>query len=364
MTFSQTVLNLHSSSTTNASDATATNSSEATTNPTTTGTTVPSPNSSPNPSLTTPFSTASISQSAPVQTPSNTPVNSQPNLQWKLLEMVQVTDDPVDMDAGAPMQWFKFSGVQPDSQGPIVLLSGFNGATKNDSRVLQLLQKALSSGVIAAASDIYLCPIVNPTSSSKAPYLNQSKVDILNAFPTEKALKGTYKTTPEVQSILHWIEKIEPKAVITLQSEKALLNHFGITDELMEKLSALAERPILSIGDEPSEEVEEEVTYNALGMPIQATPVTRFIQSPKPNRNFDGHIGKWCEEKEVLWLSLSVDSEKKSFDEIKEDWRLNIGPAMKWLLEAPRFNPPEQEPEVEAPTVVGVLDLPPEFMNL
>ena len=289
--------------------------------------------------------------------------NTQPNLKWKLLEMVQVTDDPMDSDVGAPMQWFKFSGTQPEVQEPIVLLAGFNGATKNDNRVLQLLQKALSSGVISSSSDIYLCPIVNPTSSSRKPQLNDNGIDIYNGFPVE-GFKN-FKQTPEIQSILGWIERIEPKAVITLQTDEASMSHKGVTEEILEKLTALAERPVLELGETLKEEEAEEPTLNALGLPIQTT--TMFKMAPEKtqeSRDLTGNIGNWCEEKELIWLSLSVDSNKKSFDEIKEDWRLNIGPAMKWLLEAPRFNPPAQEPEVEAPTVVGVLDLPPELMNI
>ncbi len=289
---------------------------------------------------------------------------SSPNLQWTLLEMVQVTEDCMDSDHAAPMQWFKFNGSNPDAQGPIILLSGFNGATKNDSRMLQLLQKALSSGVISASSDIYLCPIVNPTSKSKKSHVNRLGVDILNSFPTAATMKNGVTNAPEIQSILYWIEKVQPKAVITLHSEKAFLNQFGVADELIEKLSALAERPLLKIGESPEVEIIEEVSYNALGLPIKMAPAFRAYEEPRVIRNDDGHIGRWCEEKEIIWLSVSVDAEQKSFDDIKEDWRLNIGPAMKWLLEAPRFNPPEQEPEVETPTVVGVLDLPPELMFL
>jgi hypothetical protein len=271
--------------------------------------------------------------------------------QWKLLEMIQMGDDLSDSESGALIQWLKFAGTDPEAQGPLVILAGFEGPAKNDSRVLQLLQKALSSGVIDTVSDIYLCPVANPTPNKKAPHLNVRGNDIMNDFPTLKNNAASdLGQSFEVSTLIRWIESVQPKAILTLQANKPYINQYGVAEELIEKLGTLSERPLLNIGEVPAIEEEE----NPIKIP----------EEELPTHNFDKNIGQWCTEKEILWLNFSVDSAKKSFDELREDWRLNLGPALKWLLEGPRFNPPIEEPAFATPTVIPTLDLPPELMNL
>ena len=285
---------------------------------------------------------------------------SQPQ-QWKLLEMVHLSDDPTDPDAGAPLQWLKLAGSNPDQQEPILILGGFQGSVQNDNRVLQLLQKALSSGIIQTCSDIYLCPIVNPSCRNSEPHLNRDRQDIMNSFPLEGF---TDKLPMESQAIINWVERIQPKAIITLDSGENLINQNGVADDLLEKVAALAEREVLSIGEKPTEEIQEEPQLNALGMPIEAFQTRTFSEDSQLKRSLEFNIGKWCEEKEIIWINFSITSDKMSFEEIREDWRMNLGPAMKWIFEGPRFNPPEEDPVLDSPTVVPTLDLPPELMNL
>jgi hypothetical protein len=270
--------------------------------------------------------------------------------QWKLLEMVHVGEDPTDIENSAPLQWLKFSGTQPETQGPIVILSGFEGSARNDSRILQLLQKALSSGIINTISDLYLCPIVNPNANPKASHLNLKGNDIMYDFPTLKNKAASdVAQSAEVTHLIRWIEKIQPKAILSLQADKNYINSSGVSEEVIEKLTTLSERPLLAIGERPAL-TEEEKKKNA----------TEEV----PTHNLDKSLGQWCAEKEILWINFAVDAGKRDFEELREDWRLNIGPALKWLLEGPRFNPPVEEPFFIAPTVIPSVELPPELMNL
>ena len=273
--------------------------------------------------------------------------------QWKLLEMLHIGDDPMDSDSGAPLQWLKFSGTQPDAQGPIVILAGFSGSARNESRILQLLQKALSNGIISTVSDLYLCPIVNPASQSKAPHLSHRGNDIFNDFPTLKDKSASdIGQSFEVTQLLRWISKVQPKAILSLQADKCCINHFGASDDILEKLSTLSERPVLALGERPK--LSEEEQRELAKMPEEEIVV----------HNYDKNLGQWCHENGIIWINFSVDAAKKDFEELREDWRLNTGPALKWLLEGPRFNPPVEEPFFLTPTVVPSVELPPELMNL
>lgn len=275
---------------------------------------------------------------------------NQNGTQWKLMEMLQVGDDPSDTENGAPLQWLKFSGTQPEAQGPIIILAGFEGPTRNDSRFLQLLQKALSTGVITSVSDLYLCPITNPNPNSKSPHLSNKGNDIMFDFPTLRN-KAASDSAPsaEIAALTRWIQLVQPKAILSLQADKDYLYQSGVADDVVEKLVTLSERPLLNIGERPAL-TEEELKNN-----IEHEPI---------HHNLDKSLGYWCEENQILWLHFSMDATKKDFDAIREDWRINIGPAFKWLLEGPRFNPPIEEPFYMTPTVIPPVDLPPELMNL
>lgn len=284
--------------------------------------------------------------------------------QWKLLEMVQLSDDPTDSQAGAPLQWLSLGGAEPEQQEPILVIGGFQGATNNDNRILQLMKKAFSSGIIEPTSDIYLCPIINPSSKSRSPHLNSDGVDLMNAFPSSEATAEDLAKLPlELKSLISWVERISPKAIVTLDSGENFINHSDINEELLEKIAALAEREVLELGETPEVEDNTEVVYNALGVAINTSSQLQH-EREGVKRNWERNIGVWCAEKEIPWINFSINSNKLSFDELKEDWRLNLGPAMKWLFEGPRFNPPAEEPEIPSPTVIPTLELPPELMNL
>ena len=273
--------------------------------------------------------------------------------QWKLLEMLHIGEEPSETDSGAPLQWLKFSGTQPDAQGPIVIVAGFTGPARNESRILQLLQKALSNGIISTVSDLYLCPIVNPSSQNKAAHLNTQGNDVFNDFPTHKDKSASdIGQSFEVTQLLRWINKVQPKAVLSFQADKSYLNHFGASEDIIEKLGTLSERPTLSLGELPKLSDEEERDRSKM-------PEDEVV-----THNYDKNLGQWCLENEIVWINFSVDAAKKDFEEIREDWRLNTGPALKWLLEGPRFNPPVEEPFFITPTVVPTVELPPELMNL
>ena len=273
--------------------------------------------------------------------------------QWKLLEMLHIGEEPSDTESGAPLQWLKLSGTQPEAQGPIVIIAGFKGPARNESRILQLLQKALSNNVISTVSDLYLCPIINPSSQNRAAHLNAQGNDIYNDFPTQKDKSASdIGQSFEVTQLLRWINKVQPKAILSLQADKCYINHYGASDEIIEKLCTLSERSTLAIGERPKLSEEEERAQ------------AKMSEDEIISHNYDKCLGQWCLENDIVWINFAVDSAKKDFEELREDWRLNTGPALKWLLEGPRFNPPIEEPFFITPTVVPSVELPPELMNL
>jgi hypothetical protein len=275
--------------------------------------------------------------------PINVSSSNQPLVQWQLLEMVQVVSDPFEPDAGAPMQLLKFAGSQPELQGPIVILAGFEGPAKNDGRILQLLQKAVSSTVVRPVSDLYVVPVANPTAREKSSYLNEKGQDILHDFPTQSQLSGSdIGPSMEVGILTRWLAKIQPKAIFSIRAGQPLFRHCDVSQDVLDKLQSLAERPVLELNQKiPLADGEEEVPHN-----LQKS------------------LGQWCQENSILWIEFSVDGGKRSFEEVREDWRINVGPAFKWLLEGPRFNPPAEDTLYVTPTVVPTLDLPPELANL
>jgi hypothetical protein len=257
--------------------------------------------------------------------------------------MVQVVSDPFEPEVGAPLQLLKFLGSQPELQGPIVILAGFEGPAKNDGRILQLLQKAVASTVVRPVSDLYVVPVTNPTARDKAPHLNEKGQDVMHAFPTLSPLSSSdVGPSIEVGIITRWITKIQPKAILSIRAGHPLFRHCDVASDVLDKLQTLAERRVLELGDKlPLNDGEEEVA-----------------------RDDARSLGQWAHENSILWIEFSVDGGKRSFEEVREDWRINVGPAFKWLLEGPRFNPPDEEALFITPTVVPTLDLPPELANL
>jgi hypothetical protein len=269
---------------------------------------------------------------------------------WELLELVQVAEELCDLEMGSPMQLLKWSGRNPETQGPIVVLSGFSGTHKPDAVTGQLFQKAIQSGVVIPFSDIYFCPMTNPTSNSKNPHLNYLGSDILYDFPTQKkASSSDRKPSVEAQTLQKWLERIKPIAVISLVSEIRGIHSSGCPGEILDKFRKLSERDIFDIGEYPALTDEE---------------TRQGQQRIEEMHQMDRSLGQWIEEQEICYLQISFDPRKKSFDDVREDWKSCVGPALKWLLDEARFIPQEESLAFALPNVVPTLDLPPELANL
>ncbi len=269
---------------------------------------------------------------------------------WELLELVQIAEELSDLEMGSPMQLLKWAGRNPDAQGPILVLTGFSGTHKPDAVVGQLFQKAIQSAVVTPFSDIYFCPMANPTSQGKNAHLNFLGSDVLYDFPTAKPTSSSdHKPSLESQTIQKWFEKVKPIAVISLVSEVRGIHNSGCPTEILEKIRKLSEREIFALGEYP--ELSEEETRQGQ-------------QRICDLHQIDRSLGQWIEEQGVPYLQLSFDPKKRSFEDIREDWKSCIGPAMKWLLDEARFIPQEESIVFSLPNVVLTLDLPPELANL
>lgn len=79
--------------------------------------------------------------------------------------------------------------------------------------------------------------------------------------------------------------------------------------------------------------------------------------------NMENSFGSWCVSQGISWIDFRIDSTKKAFEDVKDsDWKPSFGPAIKWLLEGFRFNPPVEEPAYELPQVIPALEMPPNLL--
>jgi hypothetical protein len=114
---------------------------------------------------------------------------------------------------------------------------------------------------------------------------------------------------------------------------------------LIRKLSEISELPSYAAGTEPVELDED--------------------QNPLAKPHLEKCIGPWAVAQGASWIDFCIDRKVKVFDELKTAaWKSNLGPALKWLVEGTRFNPPKEEELPPLPKVIPPLEMPPEFANL
>jgi hypothetical protein len=269
---------------------------------------------------------------------------------WSLVELVEIAESLGDLEMGSPMQLLRWEGKNPEGQGPIMIVSGFSGAQRPDAATGQLLQKAIANGVFNPFSTLYFCPMANPTSQGKNCHLNHEGVDVLYDFPTSaKESSSDLAQGKESMTLQKWINHVKPIAVIALTSEIRGIHHTNCPSDIVEKIKKLSERDVHELGQYPELSDEE---------------IRAGTQKVNELHQMDRALGKWVEENGMHFIQFSFDPKKKSFDDIREDWKSCVGPALKWLLDDPRFNPQEDLLTFALPNVVPTLDLPPELANL
>lgn len=236
-----------------------------------------------------------------------------------LVEFSQVAPENLGSRQIAPMQFFQHRGRGSDAENRIFVISGLQGPSKNDVHVAGLLQKALTKGLFLPLTDVFVVPVANPSSDSKQAWQSHQGHDLRK------------DNCPEIETIRKWIRVAKPKAVVAITLGTPGIHASGIPSSVLQRLGDILERPA---GD-------------------AAAP------GSLPS------IQDFCAEQSILFLEISIDDSKKTFDEVRDsDWKKNIGPALKWLVEGERFNPPKEEPASLEHLVVPALEMPPEFAHL
>jgi len=267
------------------------------------------------------------------------------NQQWKLKEFVQVEPESFEGAGSIPLQLLEYQAPvhdRNDTNGKSIwLLAGFCGPNKNDGHILALVQRAIASQTFENAVDVYLTPLVNPSARGKKPQSNFQDIDLNEAFGESSS--GSQAT--EVKTLKRWVQQISPKAIVTFSNGQSMIRYLNTPLEIIQRLSEISEIPQYVFGTEPEEVLED-------GNKI-------------PRENFESSFGSHCISNNIAWIDFSVDKSKKNFEDLKTaDWKPAIGPALKWLVEGFRFDPPKEEPKPVLPEVIPVLDIPPELANL
>jgi hypothetical protein len=190
--------------------------------------------------------------------------------------------------------------------------------------------------------DIYMTPIVNPSSLSKIPLQNEKKIDLSKDFSSDE---NAQPQALESKTLIRWAKSLQPKAIVTFSVGTPKIRYVNTPVEVVQKLSELSEKPFYAFGSEPQDSNDEGELL--------------------PLEDISNSFGAWCAANGMAWIDVMVDGAKKNFDELRDsDWRPAFGPALKWLVEGFRFNPPKEENEYSVPQVIPALEMPPEFANL
>lgn len=259
---------------------------------------------------------------------------------WQLLEIVQPdVESSLSKADDLPLQLFFFRGHEPEDKTALWFVGGFEGASKADSHILGLLQKAVSKGTFVAQPDLFLTPVVKAMSLGN----NGSKTSC-EGFPTAQNSEASNHNL-QVSTLMRWAQKTQAKALVSFSVGTPMIRYYNAPTDVIGRLSEIAERPAFLFGTEPEEKNED--------------------GSIIPRAAFDKSLGLWCTEQEMVWIDFSVNGSLKTFDEVAQnEWRTCVGPALKWLTEGLRFNPPKEENLLPKLQVIPAIELPAEFANL
>ena len=289
--------------------------------------------------------------------------------QWKLKEFVQIGPEGHEEIGGLPLQLqeWRVPESQPTSteptptnrvaqsapkteegeeasinlKTPLWFLSGFYGAGKADAQIAALVARAVERGAFESKVDLFMTPICNPTASKSAK--NWQGEDLTKVFGSETP---TDLKSVEAKSLLRWIDYIKPRAIITFSIGESMIRHQNVPTDVIRKLGEISELETFAVGEEKQRSNED-------GEVIAREDLANSFPA-------------WCAQyRDVAWIDFCLDESRKKFEVLRdEEWRPSVGPALKWLSEGARFNPPPEEEKPQLPDVVPVVELPPEFANL
>lgn len=269
------------------------------------------------------------------------------NAQWKLKEFIQVGGDIFEGGSGIPLQLLYFApkvSSEESKDSTIWFLGGFQGPNKNDAHLVNLTQRAMDKGTFDPSVKIYITPVVNPAYTGKSSKSSNATCLDFGALFTGGDLPASAPI--EAKSLQRWAKTIQPKVVVTFSNGLTpYIRYLNIPQDIVTRLTELTERACYSVGTEPEDKLEDGTVI--------------------PREKSDASFGAWCVAQDYSWIDIRVDSTKKTFNDVKDsDWKPSFGPAIKWLVEGFRFNPPTVEPNYELPEVIPALEMPPEFANL
>jgi len=245
------------------------------------------------------------------------------------------------------LQLFKWKGKNREDNSALWFVGGLEGAAKADSFILHLFQKAVTKGIFGPHPDLFLTPVGHPLSSDR-------KYNPGNGKPTDPALKGFPDSTDgslpadaciENFTLSRWALHALPKALVTFSNGTSKIRYRNVGEDVVSKLSELAERPAYPFGEEPEERADD--------------------GSLIPRQSIEHTLGAWLALKDVLWIDFSLSATLKNLDEVAVgEWKSFIGPALKWLVEGLRFAPLKEDEFLPKLEVIPALEMPPEFANL
>lgn len=260
---------------------------------------------------------------------------------WKLVEFVDLGSDSLDAGGTRIMQLFHYKVDKENLQeNSVWFLSGFYGPSQGDSTICALLQKAITKNLFSVENELFLTPSVFSDTDDSSPELDVS----LHDFRLEKD-RPSPQTPHGPATLMRWFNQRRPRAVVTFSVGQPLIRVKNCPDFVVDSLRNVSERAVYEFGSEPE--------------------VLDLDGSSIPRENVEAYFAAWCTAHGASWIDFSVDANLKSFDElVQQEWKTSVGPALKWLIEGSRFNPPKEESGIESIEIVPVLEMPPEFANL
>lgn len=297
-----------------------------------------------------------------------------------LIEIVDVSAGSIAGESASPLQLLKFQGAESDPLSTLWFAAGLDGTSRSDTYIINLFHKALSRGLFNVAADVYLTPMLNPFGVKNGSRLNLENIDLLKNFPCEG--NKVEKLAKETSTIMRWAQLVKPRAVITFSSGEPMIRCENIPENVVERLAEISEKSvwgkqnIVEANSMPSvESIMNAGNNNPSGSSSYLAAYAQFLEENnavevaeqiKPNENWESTFGLWCAQQGFGWIHFGLTDSKKSFEDVaQEEWRTCVGPALKWLSEGLRFNPPKEEtPALPKLQVIPVLEMPPEFANL